>query len=378
MLNLSNIFLINVAIVISIIFSLFISFDILMMYDIDRYSKEELKGIVESKLFVLFLAVTIVCISIMLKFNRKVKKEIEKIDIYLDEINKKRYNKKIKLNYSKEFYFIGRKLKQVIQKMRKRDKRKRRDRAMLRLANQQQEQLIGAISHELKNPMSSIMSYSQMLKDELSEMENISKDQIGFLSKILNNSKRMEQLLSRLRVAVQLENRRFQLDYKFFNLKDLIDGAVLNLKSEYQKRDIILKVNDYQLYADFTLIELVVINLIENGLKYSQNELIIEVRDNKLRIIDYGIGIDHEELEHIKKRFYRISKNNHMQSMGLGLAIVDYILKIHNLKLEIQSEINRGSIFSIDLLPIKKPSIPTQFKPIATEVEIDKSKISTD
>ena len=88
-------------------------------------------------------------------------------------------------------------------------------------------------------------------------------------------------------------------------------------------------------------------NLIENALKYSDDEVIVEISSNSICIIDKGIGIEAKELEKINQKFYRISNNGWNNSLGLGLFIVQSILSLHNFSLEITSEFKKGSEFCI-------------------------------
>jgi signal transduction histidine kinase len=88
-------------------------------------------------------------------------------------------------------------------------------------------------------------------------------------------------------------------------------------------------------------------NLIENALKYSEDEVEVNISANSICIIDRGIGIEEKELENINQKFYRISNNGWNNSLGLGLFIVKSILLLHNFSLEIHSEFKKGSQFCI-------------------------------
>ncbi len=88
-------------------------------------------------------------------------------------------------------------------------------------------------------------------------------------------------------------------------------------------------------------------NLIENALKYSEDEVLIKIDSNSISVIDKGIGIDENDLRKINQKFYRVSQNGWNNSLGLGLFIVHSILKLHNFELEIKSKLNEGSEFTI-------------------------------
>jgi signal transduction histidine kinase len=97
--------------------------------------------------------------------------------------------------------------------------------------------------------------------------------------------------------------------------------------------------------ADKTLIDIVLKNLVENALKYSEDIVVIKLEDREVSIIDKGIGIVADELPKVTKKFYRTDLNSWDNSMGLGLAIVKTILTLHNIELHIESQQGVGSRF---------------------------------
>jgi signal transduction histidine kinase len=134
---------------------------------------------------------------------------------------------------------------------------------------------------------------------------------------------------------------------KSTNIKNIITKQIDDIKSSYPTREIFFTGGDVFKDVDETLFGVAVINLIENGIKYSQDRIYVKLSDTKLDIEDSGIGIASNELENITKKFYRISTNGWNNSLGVGLSLVTNILNAHNFKLEISSIENEGSTFSI-------------------------------
>src|SRR3989338_4145531 len=97
------------------------------------------------------------------------------------------------------------------------------------------------------------------------------------------------------------------------------------------------------------MIEMILTNLIDNALKYSEEEVTVTLTDTTVSISDKGIGIASSELDKITSKFYRVQKNRWDNSMGLGLSIVSYILKLHDSELRIESTQGVGSTFSFSL-----------------------------
>ena len=112
-------------------------------------------------------------------------------------------------------------------------------------------------------------------------------------------------------------------------------------------REIKISGDDITLKVDETLISMAISNLIENALKYSEDDVTVEISQNSICIIDKGIGIEELELENINHKFYRVSNNGWNNSLGLGLFIVQAVLSLHNFSLEISSEFGKGSKFCI-------------------------------
>ncbi|WP_291953090.1 ATP-binding protein, partial [Campylobacter sp.] len=103
-----------------------------------------------------------------------------------------------------------------------------------------------------------------------------------------------------------------------------------------------------EVFADIFLIEHVIINLINNALKYSSKDIHIQIKNCEFIIKDEGIGIEEKHLKLITKKFYKINPSQ-SNSFGLGLFLVKKILSLHNSALKIQSTPHKGSIFSFSI-----------------------------
>ena len=274
----------------------------------------------------------------------KIQRETDSILYFLKEITNKKKPIFLQSNYTFEFYKIAKLLNKVAKKISKKDEIKAKHTAKLTLANRQKDDIISAISHEFKNPIAIISGYSQTLIED----ENLSQTlKIKFLNKILSNSNKMSQIVDKLRLTLKLQDNNHKLILNKVSIKKIVENSISDLKIKYKNREIkVLGVNK-EINADEILIGIAISNLIENALKYSQEDVIIEINENSISIIDKGIGISQENLENIFKKYYRATSNNWNNSLGLGLFIVKSILNVHNFKLEIDSKIGNGSTFKI-------------------------------
>lgn len=293
-----------------------------------------------------FGILVIIALIIAYNISKKARYDILQITHYLDHVSSKNYRAILKPEYFREFLQISILLKNLVKKLHNRDKQKRKHTAKLRLINKQQNDILSAISHEFKNPIAAIMGYAETLHDDL---ELDPKIRAKFLEKILSNTHRVTLMLDRLALSVKLENNDLSIKPSKFDLSEVCHDSISILQAKYPDRIIRYEGISNTVFADKTMLELVITNLIDNALKYSEEEVKITLAATSLRVSDKGIGIAPSELDKITSKFYRVQKNRWDNSMGLGLSIVSYILKLHNSQLRIDSIIGVGSTFSFSL-----------------------------
>jgi signal transduction histidine kinase len=293
--------------------------------------------------FALFIAIALI---VSYKISKKAEYDIAQITHYLHEISAKNYMAVLKPEHFREFLQITLLLKNLVKKLRNRDKQKRKYTARLRLINKQQNDILSAISHEFKNPVAAIVGYTETLEEDPALGLPIREK---FLGKIHANALKISHMLDRLSLAVKLENNDFSIKASRFDLDTLCRDVTSTLHGKYPNRSILYEGQPKEVVADRTMIDLVITNLIDNAIKYSDAEVTLRLTDQKIEVIDKGIGIAPREQELISTKFYRVQKNSWDNSMGLGLAIVSYVLKLHDSTLHVQSTLGIGSTFSFEL-----------------------------
>ena len=277
---------------------------------------------------------------------RRMQKELLMINKYLENLDKAE-----KIDYkahffTQEFEDINQNLIKVLNSAKKREEIKQRYTAKLKLKNRQRADMISAIAHEFRNPIASIMGYADTLLDD----PNINpKIRVRFLEKILSNARKIAYMIDRLALSVKLENNDMSVHPMTFNLVDLIQDVILNLSSKYRDREIHFNGEECIVTADKDMLDNVLTNLVDNALKYSDDDVTISIIDSKLMVVDKGMGISENDIDKVSSKFYRVHKNTWDNSMGLGLAIVGYILKLHDSELIIESKVGEGSLFGFSL-----------------------------
>lgn len=212
-------------------------------------------------------------------------------------------------------------------------------------------------SHELKSPLTSIIAYIEMIDNNLLNSEEEIKEAN---TSILKNAKRMKELIDNMLYLSNLENNEYKIN-KASNcsLKEYItslikDSYKLKLKNKNIKIELInINNEDIVINIEDNDLKMLLSNLIDNAIKYSNNnskiEVIIDNSTSSLSIIDHGIGIKENEIDSIFNRFKRSDEaiKNVEEGYGLGLAIVKHIIIKYNYKIEVTSKEGEGSQFKI-------------------------------
>lgn len=288
------------------------------------------------------------------KVNKKIQVQISQITNYLSAIEAKNFKAEIKPSFALEFYSIARMLKILALKLEKKERQKRKYTAKLKLKNKQTTEIIEAISHEFKNPVAAIMGYTETLINDPDIDTKISQK---FLEKIRKNSETISAMIDRLSLSLKFENDSLTPNFEDFRILDLAEEAKIQLGHKYTNRAIEINGANTKVTGDKTMIKMVLVNLMDNALKYSEESIFVDIyeedSDVKISVKDFGLGIPEKEIENITKKFYRLSKNSWDNSLGLGLALVSYILKLHSAELDVQSKTAMGSTFSFKLQKVK-------------------------
>ncbi len=298
------------------------------------------------KAVVLFTVAMMVAFWLALRINQKITVDLKRIKTSLENLLNKNYDVDFdEVRCCQEFDTISKQIDKVSQKLEKRDRQKAKYTKNLKLLSKKQGDIISAISHEFKNPVAAIMGYTQTIKEDTDLSPQI-RDR--FLDKVLKNGQKITSMIDRLSLAIKLENENFSPEYSRFDLRALAEDVKETLSYKYPDREIVVQIESLTLKADRGMFDNLLTNLIENALKYSEDEVVVKTKNGKLEVIDKGIGISSEDMENITKRFFRVDSLSWDNSIGVGLYIVKYILKLHNSFLDIKSKPNVGSTFSFD------------------------------
>ncbi len=228
-----------------------------------------------------------------------------------------------------------------------------------RMATYRRE-FLGNVSHELKTPIFNIQGYVSTLLDGGLEDDKINR---RFLSKTEKSIERLINIVNDLESITKLESGEVKLKEKEFNLYELVEEVVDFLEMKAQKSNTTITIKPrlpvpFVVKADKEAIREVLINLVDNAIKYGDKHInIVRIKlydmDEKIltEVTDNGVGISQEYLPRIFERFFRTDKGRSRDKggSGLGLAIVKHIIEAHRQTITARSNIGEGTTFSFTL-----------------------------
>ena len=217
------------------------------------------------------------------------------------------------------------------------------------------QDFVSDVSHEIQSPLTSISGFAALLKKE-----NLSESQITHYASIIEaESKRLSKLSGSLLRLSNLESEDCSLNVKPFQIDKQIESVLLMLEPQWSAKHITLDVflPKIMICGDEDLLNEVLINLIHNAIKFTPENGYIGIHlsgnenEIEIKISDTGIGIAQQDQLRIFERFYKAdkSRDRSLGGNGLGLSIVKKIIDMHGGKIKVESEIGRGTEFTVSL-----------------------------
>jgi signal transduction histidine kinase len=213
-----------------------------------------------------------------------------------------------------------------------------------------QNNFLLSVTHELKSPLASVkLQLQTMQKHKLDEAT-----QANLLQKALSDNERLLRMIDNILLASKTGNENNILNLKKINLSEAINNLVEHAFYENKSR-IKITANNIFVDADEQFISIIFSNLIENALKYSPNDSIVEIAIQQsnhstiLTIRDSGYGITDDEKQKVFEKFYRIGneETRSTKGTGLGLYIVKNLCALHNIQISISDNKPKGTVFTL-------------------------------
>ncbi|MFA6977781.1 MAG: ATP-binding protein [Ignavibacteriaceae bacterium] len=254
----------------------------------------------------------------------------------------------LKLSYS---------FKEIEEALNQLNEKHKNDIAKMKRLERIRTEFLGNVSHELRTPIFTIQGFLETLLNGALEDPKVNRK---FLEKAAAHTDNLNNLLNDLIDISMIESGEMRLSFRYFNLMDFLTEVVKEFDPTILEKNIQIEIHQFnnklEVFGDKTKLRQVLINLIQNAIKYSSSgkiELLVEEEKNNalITVKDSGSGIPEKDVERIFERFYRVDKTRarDVGGTGLGLAIVKHIVEAHQSKIEVKSKVGVGSEFSFRL-----------------------------
>ena len=219
-------------------------------------------------------------------------------------------------------------------------------------------EFLATMSHELRTPMNAIMGFSQLLLRQYPDP--LSSQQQNLVQRIFNNSKSLLDMINEMLDFSKIEAGKLKPTPQRLNLSDLVNLTIDELRSLAVQKQLQLtthiELKDPILFQDYNFIKRILVNLLSNAIKFTEaGEINVKVWEKNgeiaISVSDTGMGIATEDYDKIFEAFRQADQSftRHHSGTGLGLAITKSLVKMSRGKISLQSELDRGSTFTIEI-----------------------------
>lgn len=294
---------------------------------------------------VIILVLSLALTGLFMFFTLRRYRKLEELNSYLSLVCSGNYTLDINENTEGELSILKNNLYKVIVLLRSQNERLVKDKMFL-------ADTLADISHQVKTPLTSIMVMTDLLQQTTDE-----KQKQEFLTIIDNQLKKMKWLIENLLKLSKLDADTVTFKKERHLVSSLVSSSiepflvVMDLKNIKLSTDI----SDFDFVGDIAWTREAIENIIKNCIEHTGEggELKIEAKistiDKYIRIRDNGCGIKKKDLPHIFERFYH-GENSNKESVGIGLALSKAILEKQGFRIEVESEENKGTEFTIKLI----------------------------
>jgi two-component system phosphate regulon sensor histidine kinase PhoR len=298
------------------------------------------------------LLVVVLVTGLSLIVSRRVSKPIREIAAAAREIHGGNLEKRMPIQSKDEIGELGVVLNEMLDKL-------NADIVQLRKLERVRSEFLGNVSHELRTPIFAVQGLLETLLNGALEDPKVNRD---FLEKAHKNVIRLNALLNDLIEISRIEFGEMKMSFRYFNVNEHLRSVVSELQPTAERKGISLAAtlstsDGVQVLGDKERLRQVMLNLIDNAIKYTEGGGRVDVLATdegptvRISVADTGCGIPRDHLARIFERFYRVDKDRSRElgGTGLGLAIVKHIVEAHGTKVEVESEVGKGTVFSFIL-----------------------------
>lgn len=290
--------------------------------------------------------VLLISIFILNYFNKKRDSELAEIKRIISKIHNKDFKDQNEIKLNPDLITLENEIKMMFEK-------NQNDMNALRKLERMRREFLANVSHELRTPVFAIQGFVETLLNGAIKDDKVN---MKFLEKANSHTVSLSNLVNDLIEISMIESGELRMSFRFFQVKNELEIIMSEMQPIAEKKGLKLTLlpfrDELKVLGDKNRLKQVFNNLLGNAIKYTEKgEITISVieEDNSVlfKISDTGIGIPEEDLNRIFERFYMVDKarSKEMGGTGLGLSIVKHIIEAHGSKIEVKSQIGKGSEF---------------------------------
>ncbi len=212
---------------------------------------------------------------------------------------------------------------------------------------------IANVSHEIRTPIAVICSCVDALSDNALSLEQ--RDE--YLEMLQSTTQKLSTLVINILKLNKIENCQININKELFNVGELVRGVLITYVETIENKNLSLScdIDDIDIYSDASLIEIIATNLLSNAIKFTDEggsiSVCVKAQEQYvvLSVTDTGCGISSEVGERIFEKFYQADTSRKTQGNGLGLALVKLIIDVLGGQITVNSQIDKGSTFTVRL-----------------------------
>jgi signal transduction histidine kinase len=249
--------------------------------------------------------------------------------------------------------------------------------------NQLKEVFLATLSHELKTPLTCIVSFSEILDEQGSKLAD--GDRQRFVSIVHEQAEKMLDLTEQIMDLSRLQKGTLELNLKETDVNEVVRSTYIAHVQTASSKQIELRTELAHglrpILADPTKLRQIVLNLVGNAIKFTEEggRIVVATRSSgdkvEVSVTDTGVGLDSEEISRIFGLFTQVARTGQSQSgLGLGLYLVKKFVELHKGEVKVESEKGRGTTFRV-LLPAR-PTASAEEQPAEAEAPVATEELS--